>query len=768
MLKRFRPALLCGLFALAATAFVYARLSGASGPLDMGEPDRARQLGMLRVAVQEYGEGVRGGEVVDPDELATAMALLSLLADSSPSPELDAVIALAEGRAPVEELTRAYDQWVGVHAEGVGFEAPSDRPSLQRGRTLYLRYCTSCHGDQGDGNGPLADQVVGPRPVDFTAAPELLDETPEEFFQVMGMGLPGTAMPAWDHVLTVQERWDIVWFLWTLKSPPAVVEAAAVDSRTAGGDLSNCGDCHGDGKALDLSDPMATAGLSDRRLLAALESSSAHGDDDDSVADSLLVAARMASADSGGAADEQREVDPRHLLSALELVVEEYNDGVRDGEVVNKLEYGEARIFLATVAADIDALGDALTEAESDAVAALLQELTEAVYSQRAAGQVAAAAGRLDESLRAGLGVEAAETKSNDLGEVLQLVERARAMAEDDSVGAAAVMLQAYMVFEQAEKLIATRDSALAGTLEKRFVRARADLLAGREVDFDSIDRDLEAAVVLLGATASSTSAFFASLVIILREGLEAILVIAALATYLSRGGHMIARRWLFEGAAVGVVLSIATAAAAQWLLGGVGLAGELIEGVTMLLAALVLFSVSYWLLSRAEAERWQRYIQGQVDRALGAGSRWTMAGIAFLAVYREGFETVLFYRALLADGGQVMAVSGGFGVGSLLLFLLYLGIFKLGVRVPLRPFFSATGSLLYLLAFRFAGAGITELQEGGVMALTPVGWWPEFSLLGMSPDLETAMAQGLMLAAAVLAAAVLLRAHRGSVDQSG
>jgi high-affinity iron transporter len=181
-----------------------------------------------------------------------------------------------------------------------------------------------------------------------------------------------------------------------------------------------------------------------------------------------------------------------------------------------------------------------------------------------------------------------------------------------------------------------------------------------------------------------------------------------------------------------------------------------------MLLAAGVLFWVSYWLISKAEAERWQRYIQGKVQRAMAAGSATALAAAAFLAVYREGFETVLFYRALLgaAPAGDVM-VGGGFLLGLVILALLWIAMSRLGVRVPMRPFFLLTGAFLYLMAIVFAGRGVFELQDAGLIGLTPVAGAPRIPVLGLFPTVQTLLAQAVLVAALAFAGIVSLRRSR-------
>jgi high-affinity iron transporter len=185
-----------------------------------------------------------------------------------------------------------------------------------------------------------------------------------------------------------------------------------------------------------------------------------------------------------------------------------------------------------------------------------------------------------------------------------------------------------------------------------------------------------------------------------------------------------------------------------------------------MLLAAAVLFFVSYWLISKAEAERWQRYIQGKVKTAVATGNLFALGGAAFLAVYREGVETVLFYKALLDGAGpQAGAVVLGFAVGLAGLAVVYVLYQRLGRRLPLRQFFLVTGGLLYYLAVVFAGKGVAELQGAGIVSTTLVPWMPRIDGLGLYPTVETLAAQAVLVLCALYAVAVAMRHSGASPD---
>jgi high-affinity iron transporter len=166
-----------------------------------------------------------------------------------------------------------------------------------------------------------------------------------------------------------------------------------------------------------------------------------------------------------------------------------------------------------------------------------------------------------------------------------------------------------------------------------------------------------------------------------------------------------------------------------------------------------VLFSVSYWLISKVEGVKWQRFIRDKVTKALSHGGSAALAFVAFLAVFREGAETALFYQALFARGGDVLApVTIGLVAGFASLGVIFTLFYRFGVRLPLRPFFAVTSGLLYYMALVFAGKGVMELQEANVFSRTLIAGFPQVDALGIYPTVETLMAQGVLLALLVLA----------------
>lgn len=244
--------------------------------------------------------------------------------------------------------------------------------------------------------------------------------------------------------------------------------------------------------------------------------------------------------------------------------------------------------------------------------------------------------------------------------------------------------------------------------------------------------------------------AAFNAFAIIFREGLEAVLLVAAILAYLQASGadprH---RRHVMYGVLAAIAASLGTWALARTLIPIGGAQRELIEGVTALLAVGVLVYVSHWLFHKTYVQDWMAYLKRKVGGAVSAGSALAMVMLAFAAVYREGFETVLFYQALgnEAGGGAVVA---GFVPGALLIVGIAWAIIRLGLRLPMKTVFGLTNAVLLYLAFVFLGKGMYSLQEAGVFAPTPLWDLPSNRglelLFGYHPMAETLLPQAAFL----------------------
>ena len=254
-------------------------------------------------------------------------------------------------------------------------------------------------------------------------------------------------------------------------------------------------------------------------------------------------------------------------------------------------------------------------------------------------------------------------------------------------------------------------------------------------------------------ATAGSTTSpwvaqFLPSLLVILREGMEAILVVAAVLAYLAKAGHKKKAPIVWGGVALAFGLSIGLAFLFSYVTSLAGANQELLEGFAALFAVVMLIWVSNWMINKSSNKAWDEYIKKQTDASLSSGSLLGLAFISFLAVLREGAETILFYVPIVAAAGdKVHYVWIGLAVGLVALVVIYLLIQFAAVRIPLRPFFTITSLLMAFMAFTFTGSGIGELQEADVVSLTPISGFPTIDLLGIYPRVENLAAQAIVLA---------------------
>ena len=321
--------------------------------------------------------------------------------------------------------------------------------------------------------------------------------------------------------------------------------------------------------------------------------------------------------------------------------------------------------------------------------------------------------------------------------------------------------LDAYLMgFEKIEPALFVKDRVLTTTLESKFADLRSALKSGASIsEVEAINAELQAGLIQASGElqerkqVSSMISFVNSFAIIVREGLEAILIIAAIIAFLGATGAGRSIKYIHYGWIAAIIAGLLTWLLARTVINISGAQREIIEGVTALTAAAVLFYVSYWLITKIEVQKWKSYIKGKVESAVSKKSVVALAGVSFFAVYREAFETVLFYQALWYQSENTQsAVIWGFIVGLGVLVALYFIVFKLALTIPIKYFFSVTSLFLYFLAFILLGKGIRELQEAGVVGITPVDFLPTIDVLGIYPTLETALPQGVLILAGVFA----------------
>lgn len=321
--------------------------------------------------------------------------------------------------------------------------------------------------------------------------------------------------------------------------------------------------------------------------------------------------------------------------------------------------------------------------------------------------------------------------------------------------------------FELAEVPLRLRDPNLVLDLEFRFAKLRNGIRDGAptseiratavavkeglaDVDKTLADKGLAAPLI----------AFVFSFTILFREGVEAVLIVAVLLGALEAGRAAGYRRPLAGGVLSAVVASIATWGLTALVIDIAPLQRELLEAITALVSVVILFTISFWLVAQLERRHWMEFMRARVSSAIGAGTAVAFAGLGFTAVYREGFETALFYQALLlfADGLEAWVVAGA-AVGAVALGAVAYAILKLGKRLPLKPMLMSAVGVLLLLSVAFAGNAVRSLQVGDWVGVTPIeGGWARLpiyvaELTGIHPTREGITAQAVLLSVYVVGA---------------
>jgi high-affinity iron transporter len=321
------------------------------------------------------------------------------------------------------------------------------------------------------------------------------------------------------------------------------------------------------------------------------------------------------------------------------------------------------------------------------------------------------------------------------------------------------VAIDAYLQgFEPLEARLRARDPGATAEVEGAFRDLRAAISRGDAAGVDGQARRLDALLAADPGRGRPFVPFVAAFLIYLREGLEAALLVGALLAGVRRLGRPDARLYVHAGWLAALPAGLAT----WWLFQRVVSVGadqrELVEAGVALLAAVVLFFVSFWMISKIEARRWTGYLRRRLEDSLNGRRLMLLAGLSFLAVYREAAETVLFTQALLLEGrGHAGHVGAGAVAGTLTVVAAAALMSRTVTRLPMGAFFAVSSALLCVLAISFAGSGIYDLVAAGYLAPRPVAF-PEIPWMGIHPDLTGLLVQLTIVAAIAGAALTTLR----------
>ena len=310
-------------------------------------------------------------------------------------------------------------------------------------------------------------------------------------------------------------------------------------------------------------------------------------------------------------------------------------------------------------------------------------------------------------------------------------------------------------IWPSVEIEISTRNGSLYTKIESDMPIIASDLLKSN-VDQQAITKQLNTFRTEIELIQGDTDyTIWDAALILLREGLEALLIILALVSFLNKSGQNKMRKWIYVGAFVGVLLSAVAAILMSTILNSatIDTNRELMEGYVGLIAAAMMIGVGIWLHSKSSVVSWNRYISKQMGNAISSGSIFAMAMISFLSVFREGAETLVFYAGI-APKMETSQFILGIVVALLILAVLAVVLFKASGKIPIHKFFAVATILIYVLAFKIIGVSLHTLQLTDNLSTTIVDGLPVISLIGFYPTVETIIGQSILL---VLVAATVL-----------
>ncbi|MFG0214932.1 FTR1 family protein [Brevibacillus porteri] len=320
-------------------------------------------------------------------------------------------------------------------------------------------------------------------------------------------------------------------------------------------------------------------------------------------------------------------------------------------------------------------------------------------------------------------------------------------IANQDATAASDKMETFITSWPSVEGVVMTKSQATYSSIEAKMV-AVPTLILSNPPQWEKATAHLAEMKAELApfATASSYTAWDAGL-ILFREGLEAILIIVSLLTVLNKSGNADKRKWIWSGSIAGILVSAILAVILSFVFSNLstGNSRETIEGVTGLIAVFFMVTIGAWLHKKSNLQAWNQFVEKSIGSSLAKGALWSLSFTAFLAVAREGAETIIFYMGMAAT---ISMTDLAIGILSALVVLAVIGlvIIKLSARIPVRPFFFVASLLLYYMAFKFVGVSIHALQVTGSLSAHSSDYLLYAPTLGIYASWETTIPQLIIL----------------------
>ncbi|MEH7335383.1 FTR1 family protein [Neobacillus drentensis] len=307
-------------------------------------------------------------------------------------------------------------------------------------------------------------------------------------------------------------------------------------------------------------------------------------------------------------------------------------------------------------------------------------------------------------------------------------------------------------IWPMVEGDVSTKDNKLYSDIETK-VPAAISILSSKKVNGTkalTIVEDLNSRLAPL--TSKTDYSLWDAALILLREGLEGLLVVATLIAFLKKMGQQTKQKWIWAGVAAGVLVSAVLAVIINIVFSKIAAASsrEYIEGITGVIAVVMMLTIGAWLHNKSSIGNWNKYINQQMQEAIARGSLLSFAFISFLSVFREGAETIIFYAGITPYISLQQLILGVLlAVG--LLVIVGFAIIHYSVKIPIRLFFKAATLLIYFLAFKILGISLHALQVSNVLSTSTVQNLPFIDWMGLYPTWETTLTQALLVAVIIL-----------------
>ncbi|MFJ5717911.1 FTR1 family protein [Neobacillus sp. NPDC093127] len=335
---------------------------------------------------------------------------------------------------------------------------------------------------------------------------------------------------------------------------------------------------------------------------------------------------------------------------------------------------------------------------------------------------------------------------------ILLLQETKKEVSDQNQTGALASIKQASGSWLSVEGVVVAQSASVYSDTERDLVTIQA-MLAANPPNYKEANQTIDNMVKYLTPLANKSEyTYWDAAMILIREGLEALLVVIALMSFVKKSGETKGKGWIWTGVLAGLGVSVILALVVKFVIssGAFGNNNALIAGWTGVFAAVMLLYMSYWLHSQSNIADWNRYIREKSQTALTTGKLVSLGVLAFLAVFREGTETVLFYIGM-ASQIKLQSLFIGFLIGAAILGILaYLMVF-VGLKLPLRPFFMVSSVIVFYLCIKFTGMGIHSLQLAGFIPTTNAQSIPSIDFFALYPSWESTIPQVILVLGAVI-----------------